>query len=181
MARATLRHHRTNFDAEQLPTRAKCLGALHIAINFRPQTRLLYRHHERHAKHVARQRPLQFPGFIPRRPHPDAQVICPSGKSPPARKNLSSPRAKNISLFPKPKSVVCSQPSRLDQRGVRVVTDVGCGMRWTLWRRKTSGAIADGEDVWSWRPDAGAKVCGGHLRNDGGKRARSPGRARNKP
>ena len=30
-----------------------------------------------------------------------------------------------------------------------IVTDVGCGMRWTLWRRKTSGADADGEAVWS--------------------------------
>jgi hypothetical protein len=30
-------------------------------------------------------------------------------------------------------------------------------MRWTRERRKTSGADADGEIVWSWRPDAGAK------------------------
>ena len=40
------------------------------------------------------------------------------GQITPERKNLSSPRAKKISLFPKPKSVVCSQPSRPDQRGV---------------------------------------------------------------
>src|ERR1700726_3242441 len=31
-------------------------------------------------------------------------------------------------------------------------------MRWTRMRRETSGAIADGEVVWSWRPDAGAKL-----------------------
>jgi hypothetical protein len=30
-------------------------------------------------------------------------------------------------------------------------------MRWTLERRKTSDAEADGKIVWSWRPDAGAK------------------------
>src|SRR5271169_4038122 len=30
-------------------------------------------------------------------------------------------------------------------------------MRWTRWRRKTSGVKADGEVVWSWRPDAGVK------------------------
>src|SRR5438445_11453681 len=30
----------------------------------------------------------------------------------------------------------------LDQEGrFAIVTNVGCGMRWTLWRRKTSGAI----------------------------------------
>jgi hypothetical protein len=32
---------------------------------------------------------------------------------------------------------------------IAIVTDVGCGMRWTLWRRKTGGADADGEVVWS--------------------------------
>jgi len=38
---------------------------------------------------------------------------------------------------------------------------------------------ADGEIVWFWRPDAGAKFRGWrHPRSDGGKRARSPGRAR---
>jgi hypothetical protein len=41
----------------------------------------------------------------------------------------------------------------------------------------TSGAEADGEIVWSWLPDAGVKSA---IRSagDGGKRARSPGRAR---
>jgi hypothetical protein len=32
-------------------------------------------------------------------------------------------------------------------------------MRWTRWRRPTSGAVADGEAVWSWRRDAGAKLA----------------------
>jgi hypothetical protein len=30
-----------------------------------------------------------------------------------------------------------------------IVTDVGRGMRWTHWLRKTSAAGADGEVVWS--------------------------------
>src|ERR1700684_333709 len=33
-------------------------------------------------------------------------------------------------------------------------------MRWTPWQRKTSGADADGEVVWSRRPDAGVKFRG---------------------
>ena len=46
----------------------------------------------------------------------------------------------------------------------------------------TNGADAYGEVVWSWRRDAGAKFLRSKLlRGDGGKRARSPGRARSKP
>jgi len=44
-------------------------------------------------------------------------------------------------------------------------------------RQQTSDVIADGEVVWSWRPDAGAKLRM-MMRSDGGKRARSPGRPR---
>ena len=63
---------------------------------------------------------------------------------------------------------------------------VGSGMRWTLWRQAflTPGenAKAYGEVVWSWRRDAGAKFLRSKLfRGDGGKQARSPGRARSKP
>src|SRR5689334_9057632 len=39
---------------------------------------------------------------------------------------------------------------------------------------RTNGAAADGEVVWSWRPDAGAKSCGHDPRGDGGKKARFP-------
>jgi hypothetical protein len=46
----------------------------------------------------------------------------------------------------------------------------------------TNAVVADGEAVWSWRPDAGVKFLRSKLlRDDGGKKARSPGRARNKP
>jgi hypothetical protein len=30
-----------------------------------------------------------------------------------------------------------------------IVTNVGCGMQWTLWQRKASDANADGKVVWS--------------------------------
>jgi hypothetical protein len=43
-------------------------------------------------------------------------------------------------------------------------------MRWTQAVSLGQCTGADGEGVWFWRPDAGAKVA-----NDGGKRARSPG------
>jgi hypothetical protein len=43
-------------------------------------------------------------------------------------------------------------------------------------------AKAYGEVVWSWRRDAGVKLVRSKLlRGDGGKKARSPGRARYKP
>ena len=32
-------------------------------------------------------------------------------------------------------------------------------MRWTQVLRQTSVALADGEVVWFWRPDAGAKLA----------------------
>ncbi len=49
--------------------------------------------------------------------------------------------------------------------------------------RETSASGADGEVVWSWHPDADAKwaTMHTHRADDGGKKARSPGRARSKP
>jgi hypothetical protein len=49
--------------------------------------------------------------------------------------------------------------------------------------RQTSGLDADGEAVWSRHPDAGVKCATmlAHRADDGGKKARSPGRARRKP
>jgi len=54
----------------------------------------------------------------------------------------------------------------------------GCDGRWCcFWR---TAREADGEVVWFWCPDAGIKFCG-KTQDDGGNKARSPGRARRKP
>jgi hypothetical protein len=43
--------------------------------------------------------------------------------------------------------------------------------------QQTNAGIADGEVVWSWRPDAGAKLAKtlSRLADDGGKKARFTG------
>jgi hypothetical protein len=51
---------------------------------------------------------------------------------------------------------------------IAIVTDVGWGMRWTLWLRETSAGRADGKDAWSWHPDAGVKLAGDDPASDGG-------------
>ena len=48
-------------------------------------------------------------------------------------------------------------PPPLEGR-IAIVTDVGSGMRWTRWCRRTSDANADGKGVWSRHPDAGVKL-----------------------
>ena len=81
-------------------------------------------------------------------------------------------------------------PSRLMKRGVRVVTIRGVRGAVAARHRKRfrkGGAdercCADGQAVWSWRRDAGVKFARvrRHRADDGGKRARSPGRARSTP
>ena len=86
-----------------------------------------------------------------------SELICPTGCF---LIPLSSPFQKNISLFQKPKSVVMFAPSRPHKRG-------GSRSSRTLRRDAVDAAVsldertgADGEGVWSWRPDAGAKLCG---------------------
>ena len=68
--------------------------------------------------------------------------------------------------------IVCRRPV-LMKRGVRVVTNVERGMRWTCWCRQTSDVVADGEVVWSWPPDAEAKFV--RLRSARATGARKPG------
>jgi hypothetical protein len=76
-----------------------------------------------------------------------AQVICPTADFP---KSLSSPFDKNISLFQKRESGVWFAPSRAHSEGrIAIVTDVGCGVRWTRWHQLTSDAEADDKGVWS--------------------------------
>jgi hypothetical protein len=50
-------------------------------------------------------------------------------------------------------------PPRLKRGVSRSSRNVGCGMRWTRWWRRTGATDADGEVVWSWRPDAGVKLA----------------------
>ena len=47
--------------------------------------------------------------------------------------------------------------SRLIEEGRARRHERGSGMRWTRVRQQTTDARADGQAVWSWRPDAGAK------------------------
>src|SRR2546429_6204697 len=78
---------------------------------------------------------------------------------------VSSPGIKNISLhnsvnqnykFPRPYP---------HEGRFAIVTMRWAGLRWTLWRQARffvpdENAKAYGEVVWSWRRDAGAKLCG---------------------
>jgi len=63
--------------------------------------------------------------------------------------------------------------SRLVEEGRTRRHERGGGMRWTRARRQTTGARADGEVVWSWRSNAGAKVVKTltRLTGDGGNQA----------
>jgi hypothetical protein len=77
-------------------------------------------------------------------------VICPTGKSIGlALDRLSSPSRKNILIFRNRKSVYIHGYPASQEGRFAVVTDVGCGMRWTLSAPLTNGAIADGEVVWT--------------------------------
>jgi hypothetical protein len=83
------------------------------------------------------------------------QLICPTGW---LREFLSSPFAKNISLYPKQNRMYQSRRPALDPEGrFAVVTNAGCGMRWTCLAQLTNAADTDGEGVWSWSPDAEIK------------------------
>jgi hypothetical protein len=87
-----------------------------------------------------------------------------------------------IPLYENQKTCICCGIPRPHEGRFAIVTDVGRGMRWTQesWAqslRKTTGALADGEIVWSWPPDAEAKLAA-RSAGDGGKKARSPGRSR---
>jgi hypothetical protein len=86
----------------------------------------------------------------------------PDGQKTFARKILSSLSRKNISLRARPKSNLQFRLSRTHKGRLAIVTDVGSGMRWTLWRQaqffaRTNDAATYGEVVWFWRSNAGAK------------------------
>ena len=78
-------------------------------------------------------------------------------------KTLSTPRAKNIPLPPSGKSPLQARPvptrqegrSRSSRNAGRDAVDADVPL--------TNGTEADGEVVWSWRPDAGAKSRGSSI------------------
>jgi hypothetical protein len=99
---------------------------------------------------------------------------------------MSSPQSKNILL-----SISANQkykPTRLipeeGRRPSSLYVGMGCGGRGQRQAllAPDEALFAYGEVVWSWRRDAGAKPLRSKLLGgDGGKQARSPGRARSKP
>src|SRR5882672_5621896 len=90
------------------------------------------------------------------------ELICPSGKKTSHAKTCPPLRAK-IFRFAIAPNQTYSFPRPGPQEGrIAIVTDVGQGMRWTHIAERyslarTNGGCADGEVVWSWRSNAGAK------------------------
>src|SRR4029077_9581388 len=86
--------------------------------------------------------------------------------------SMSSPSAKNIPLNPSGKSALWLRASHPLRGALRTSRTRG-GMRWTRMCATDERALsADGEVVWSWRPDAGAKFAAARAAaGDGGKKA----------
>jgi hypothetical protein len=93
-------------------------------------------------------------------------LICPTGTP---REFPSIPSTKNISLYQKINWMYHSRRPALDTEGrFAIVTNVGCGMRWTCGPQLTNAAGTDGEGVWSWSPDAEINPLGSRAGGDGG-------------
>jgi hypothetical protein len=88
-------------------------------------------------------------GFRVRATHPTALPL-PDGQITSLNRNRVKPPSQKYSssIFPK-YMVLCARPAPLKEGRFAIVTSVGRGMRWTCWRRKTGGAGADGQVVWS--------------------------------
>jgi len=104
---------------------------------------------------------LTHPTKLLRRARKRNLAAGPRQNNPPGKslKFMSSRLAKNIPLNMSGKSVIylrASHPMRGAARD-RHERAVGCGGREAL--RTTSAGGADGEAVWSWRPDAGVKFA----------------------
>src|SRR5579863_2200345 len=110
---------------------------------------------------------------------PDGQISCVDLQ---LSHRLSSPCAKNISVFQKRKSDVYPAPSRTPQEG-RCASSrtlgAGCGGRGSTRDECVCPRTAKscGPDI----PTLMSSSQGDDLAGDGGKKARSPGRARYKP
>src|SRR5437773_10192262 len=99
---------------------------------------------------------------------------------------MSSPRSKNILLHNSGnQNYNCARlaPTRGAYHDRHDTWGAGCDGRFGVrhvFFVPDENAKAYGEVVWSWRRDAGVKLAE-RSASDGGKRARSPGRARSKP
>src|SRR5579871_6991751 len=87
---------------------------------------------------------------------PESQSTCAEDEICSAESNVlvgSRPASENFSLANFRKSVfLCVIPPRSSEGRIAIVTTREAGRRWTLTCLLTSGADADGEIVWSWRP-----------------------------
>jgi hypothetical protein len=102
---------------------------------------------------------------------------CPTGKSP---KACPAPSAK-IFLFFRNKNHAIYRAVLSRSEGRSRSSRTRGGMRWTPRVLLTRAHEADGEVVWSWRPDAGVKPVKQTFCRRGWQQSRSPGRARRKP
>jgi hypothetical protein len=110
------------------------------------------------------------------------RLICPSGKSMgepndflsiPAEKNISFRRSVETDLL------ICYPASQ--EGRFAVVTDVGCGMRWTRAAPLTKAWACGRRSRVVLTPRRWRQVGAEDGAGDGDKQARSPGRARRKP
>jgi hypothetical protein len=103
---------------------------------------------------------------------------CPSGKS---VAGLSSPSRKNIPLRDLPKSTLELPPSRSTEGRLAIVTDAGRDAMDARRRERRTRLARGRRSRVVLMPRRWHQVCGGDSVGDGGKKARSPGRARRKP
>ena len=93
---------------------------------------------------------------------PTGELICPTGKKPSHAKTCPPLRAKIFRFAFDPNQTYSFRYPGPQEGRIAIVTDVGLGMRWTHIAERyslarTNGGCADGEVVWSWRSNAGAK------------------------
>jgi len=106
-----------------------------------------------------------------------SQLICLTGK---LLIGVSSPLRKKIPLHRLVETALLICPSRPTEGRFAIVTNVGQGMRWT--RRRADERPARGRrSRMVLMPRRWHQVGGGNSADDGGKKARSPGRVRSKP
>jgi hypothetical protein len=85
----------------------------------------------------------------------------------------------NISLSENRKLCILPAVPPPQEGRIAIVTDVGSGMRWTLWSRETSALMRTAKACGPGAPTLALRSRV-YPANDGGKKARSPGRARYK-